>query len=141
MTIRSFFRGHSLAVLAALACSVVMRSAAAHAACGDGTIDAGEACDDTSGCCTASCQFAARGSACADDGELCTRDVCDGAGACVHDGSPLDSCLVAPKGKLQIANDADDAKDKLILQMQNAPGITPADFGDPTTTDAYRACI
>jgi hypothetical protein len=42
---------------------------------------------------------------------------------------------------LQITNDADDAKDKLLLQMQNASGVAPADFGNPLTTDAYHACI
>jgi hypothetical protein len=110
------------------------------AVCGDGTVDAGEACDGGD-CCSPTCTALALGTSCADDGELCTRDQCDGAGACVHDGSPLSACLVAPKGKLQITNDADDAKDKFILQMQNAPGIAPEDFGNPLTTDAYHACI
>lgn len=117
----------------------------ASAVCSDGIIDTGEVCDDGNledgDCCSSSCLAEAAGGACADDGELCTRDVCNGTGSCVHDASPLTSCLVAPKGKLQITNDANDAKDKLILQMQNAPGLTPADLGDPTSTDPYRACI
>ncbi len=112
----------------------------AFAACGDGVVDSGEQCDGGE-CCMASCVFVEFGTACTDDGEFCTRDICDGAGSCVHDGTPLDSCLAAPKGKLVITNDADDAKDKLLLQMQNAPGISPADLGDPTTTDTYHACI
>lgn len=118
---------------------------AAFAGCGDGIIDVGEDCDDGNvldgDCCSAACRYEDTGSACEDDGEFCTRDLCDGAGTCLHDGTPLDTCLVAPKGKLQIANDANDAKDKLLLQMQNAPGVTPEDFGDPTTSDAYHACI
>ena len=113
----------------------------AFAACGDGVVDAGEACDDTGGCCTSECTYAPKGTSCPDDGELCTRDLCDAAGTCLHDGTPLDSCLVAPKGKLQILNDPDDSKDKLSLQMQNAPGVSPEDFGSPTTTDTYHACI
>jgi hypothetical protein len=112
----------------------------AFAECGDGIVDVDEACDGGE-CCSPTCTALALGTACADDGEVCTRDVCDGAGACVHDGSPLSACLVAPKGKLQITNDAVDAKDKLILQMQNAPGISPEDFGNPLTTDSYHACI
>ncbi len=113
--------------------------------CGDGVLDAGEACDDHNlvdgDCCSSSCLFEVAGAPCQDDGELCTRDVCNGSGTCVHDGSPLSACLIAPKGKLQITNDADDSKDKLILQMQNAPGVTPQDLGDPVDTDPYRACI
>jgi hypothetical protein len=120
--------------------AAMLLPASAYAACGDGILDAGEQCDGGE-CCSATCHYLALGSPCTDDGEVCTRDVCNGAGACVHDGSPLDSCLIAPKGKLQIANDADDSKDKLILQMQNAPGISPADFGDPIGTDTYHACI
>lgn len=112
----------------------------AAAACGDGLVDPEEQCDG-SACCTPECVFASAGSACADDGLVCTQDTCDDAGTCVHAAAPRNDCLVAPKGKLQITNDADDAKDKLILQMQNAPGVTPEDFGDPTTTDAYHACL
>ncbi len=57
--------------------------------CGDGILDApDEQCDDgntTDGdCCDASCQFDAGGTACADDGDVCTDDVCDGAGTCSH---------------------------------------------------------
>src|SRR6185503_20318944 len=47
-----------------------------------------EQCDDggTAGgdCCSATCTFEASGSACASDGNLCTNDVCSGAGACTH---------------------------------------------------------
>ncbi len=142
MTARAYPHRRPIPVLLlALAFTLAIGARPARAACGDGIVDAEEACDDTAGCCTPECTYAAKGSSCPDDGELCTRDVCDGAGACLHDGTPLDSCLVAPKGKLQILNDADDSKDKLSLQMQNAPGVSPEDFGSPTTTDAYHACI
>lgn len=56
--------------------------------CGNGTLDAGETCDDgnaTSGdCCSATCQLDPIGTACDDDVDLCTEDVCDGAGACTR---------------------------------------------------------
>lgn len=128
-------------LLVAFALALTVGVGPAFAACGDGVLDAGEQCDDTAGCCTSECTFAAKGSSCPDDGEFCTRDVCDAAGACLHDGSPLDSCLVAPKGKLKIVDDADDTKDKLNLQMMNAPGVTPDDFGNPMSADTYHACI
>ena len=57
-------------------------------ACGNGIIDPGEQCDDGNAaggdCCSASCQFETAGSACAADSNLCTNDVCNGAGACTH---------------------------------------------------------
>lgn len=58
------------------------------APCGDGIVDAGEQCDDdnvaSGDCCGASCQFESNGSPCATDGNACTDDQCDGAGACTH---------------------------------------------------------
>lgn len=62
--------------------------------CGNGTLEAGEECDDgdTLGgdCCSASCSFEPNGSTC-DDGDACTEsDTCDGAGTC-QGGTPL-SC-------------------------------------------------
>ena len=56
--------------------------------CGNGTLEPGEVCDDGSAngtlasCCTTACQFKAAGSACTSDGEVCTDDVCNAAGAC-----------------------------------------------------------
>jgi len=56
--------------------------------CGNGVVDPGEQCDDgntaNGDCCGSTCQFEASGSACASDGNLCTNDVCNGAGACTH---------------------------------------------------------
>ncbi len=56
--------------------------------CGNGEIEPGEACDDgnTVGgdCCTAACRAVAVGTLCAGDGNVCTDDVCDGAGVCAH---------------------------------------------------------
>jgi cysteine-rich repeat protein len=54
--------------------------------CGDGTVDFGEQCDDgntaNGDCCSSTCQYEAYGSACPADSDVCTDDVCDGAGAC-----------------------------------------------------------
>jgi hypothetical protein len=56
--------------------------------CGNGIIDPMEQCDDGNtvdgDCCSSSCQFESSGSACASDGNLCTNDFCNGAGACTH---------------------------------------------------------
>ncbi len=56
--------------------------------CGNGVVTGAEQCDDgnTVGgdCCSATCRFEAVDSACASDGNPCTRDVCNGGGACTH---------------------------------------------------------
>lgn len=56
--------------------------------CGDGRKDPQEQCDDGNAspgdCCSATCTFEASGGACAADDNVCTDDVCDGAGACTH---------------------------------------------------------
>ncbi len=61
--------------------------------CGDGTVDAGETCDDgnrVDDCCSASCVPASAGVSC-DGGDACTTGrLCDGSGAC-GGGAPL-SC-------------------------------------------------
>ncbi|MHC5005561.1 MAG: S8 family serine peptidase, partial [Planctomycetota bacterium] len=64
----------------------------APAVCGNGSVEAGEDCDDggtaSGDCCSATCSFESAGSAC-DDGDLCNgAETCDGAGSCVS-GTPL----------------------------------------------------
>jgi CSLREA domain-containing protein len=54
--------------------------------CGNGMLDAGEACDDgnPSGddCCSIACEFVASGVACGNS-DVCSDGQCDGAGACL----------------------------------------------------------
>jgi hypothetical protein len=59
--------------------------------CGNGIVEAGEQCDSgaangtLASCCTLDCTLKPLGTSCADDGNPCTRDVCDGADAvCQH---------------------------------------------------------
>ena len=63
-------------------------------ACGNGVVGPPETCDDgnTVGgdCCSASCQLDPPGTPCPVDFNQCTRDECNGAGACVH---PIDDSL------------------------------------------------
>jgi cysteine-rich repeat protein len=61
--------------------------------CGDGAREGTEECDDgntvNGDCCSATCTAESAGSPCGADGNLCTDDVCDGAGACGVDNSVL----------------------------------------------------
>ena len=76
-------------------------AATALAACGNGQLDPGEACDDgnTTGgdCCTSTCERVPAGTACASDGNPCTLDQCDGtSAACQHPaGNAGASCRAA----------------------------------------------
>jgi hypothetical protein len=52
-----------------------------------GDCDVAESCDGSSPSCPADA-FATAGAACAEDGDLCTEDECDGAGVCLHSDKP-----------------------------------------------------
>jgi hypothetical protein len=52
--------------------------------CGDGGVDPGEQCDAANECCASDCRFAPAGTRCTDAGAVCTLDLCDGGGACLH---------------------------------------------------------
>ena len=63
--------------------------------CANGTLDAGEECDDgnelAGDCCSPSCTFEPAGDACPDDGNSCTDEACDGAGTCTHPNTPVNA--------------------------------------------------
>jgi cysteine-rich repeat protein len=132
--------------------------------CGDGTLEAGEACDDgntvAGDCCSPTCTFEAAGAGCADDGDACTVDACDGAGACTHgpvscalcescDSAlgcverPRAGCLgIAPAGRssLQLRDRVPDSSDVARWKWQSGV-VAIGDFGDPLTTDDYGLCV
>jgi cysteine-rich repeat protein len=61
--------------------------------CGNGETEFPEQCDDGNtadgDCCSATCHFDGPGTACGSDGNQCTADQCDGAGACTHAERPV----------------------------------------------------
>src|SRR5437879_1952182 len=78
---------------------------------GNGTVNPGEQCDDganngTAGsCCTTTCTFKTNGTACTDDGNVCTTDLCNGASnICQHaPGNSGTTCRAAAAGGCDVA--------------------------------------
>jgi len=106
------------------------------AACGNGTTEFGEQCDDgnqtTGDCCSATCQFETGTQAGCTDSDLCTADACNGAGACIHTPMPdSDGDTVCDaQDACTNAGGARDfyAKSKLILSKINTDP-TPGNDG------------
>jgi len=115
--------------------------------CGNGVLDAGEDCDDGSDCCSTRCTFAPAGTACTDDGNVCTADRCDGAGHCAHGDRP-DDCRHSTRprgGSLRLRTDPGDPdgrKNQLVWKWGKGESTSPSDLGDPVngTTD-YTLCL
>src|SRR5438309_66424 len=81
--------------------------------CGNGILETKESCDDganngTAGsCCTTTCTFKTNGTACTDDGNVCTTDTCNGtvgSPLCVHNpGNGGTICRAATSGGCDVA--------------------------------------
>ena len=131
------------------------------AACGDGVLDPGERCDDGNvadgDCCSSDCKLSApRGDSCADDGDPCTDDVCDGFGVCSHDVDPcrqIDpvlgcvaavspgcSSLLPQKSTLSLTSAANPAGRKLKWSWGGTGGSSTI-FGEPRIGTDYVLCV
>src|SRR5262245_6018406 len=118
--------------------------------CGDLTLEPGEQCDDgnTVGgdCCSATCQFESMGSPCASDGELCTSDVCDGAGNCTHPPGNAGAVCRVDAGECDVAeqcNGIDGTCPPDGFEMLGVPcgTATATDCTNPDTCDGAGSCL
>lgn len=135
----SFVRPFAVMVL--VGCLGMAGSAVAGGVCGDGTIDAGEECDDGNtaaadsrtalpGCvlpetCLENCTCGCTSSAACDDGIACTIDTCSKAGACIYDDS---ACMVTTT-----TTAAPTTTTSLIITTTTTPTSTTT-LPPPTTT-------
>jgi outer membrane protein assembly factor BamB len=133
-------------------------------ACGDATVDPGEACDDgTLGegtCCAADCGTAQPDGTPCDDGSVCTLgDRCSGglcAGTSRLPCEPCGSCndtlgclpnnptacarsTVTDGGTVAIARKA-SGRTQFGWTLRSGPATQLADLGDPLTTTGYAVC-
>ena len=81
--------------------------------CGNGTVEAGEQCDDgnvaNGDCCSSTCQYEANGAPCTSDGLPCSTDVCNATGTCTHDPSLSGTPCRASAGVCDTAETCDGA--------------------------------
>jgi len=117
--------------------------------CGNGVVEPGEECDNgpatgqPGDCCTASCLFQAAGTTCADDGDLCTLDACDGAGTCVHSVAPAPACTTptVAQGASLLLRIVAPGDNQAQFKWAKGPAIALRDFGNPNAGDLLRLCV
>lgn len=138
--------------------------------CGDGTLAAGEACDDGNtddgDCCSSTCGFEPAGSACADgdlcnggescdgaggcldgapldcgDGNLCTLDSCEPLLGCVHDDTPRSDCRTALRSTFIHKKRIPESRDRLVWRWSKGEATTTPEYGIPSGTTAYALCV
>ncbi|MFT4570615.1 MAG: hypothetical protein ACI8TX_001147 [Hyphomicrobiaceae bacterium] len=121
--------------------------------CGDSVVDLGEACDDESPCCDATCSFAPLATSCDDDNVCTTVDGCDGNGVCAgslgglvcDDGQactadtcdPAAGCTFSaiPEGGVCNDGNACTAGEVCTDDVCAAVGVVDCDDGDLCTVD------
>jgi hypothetical protein len=124
-----------------------------------------EQCGGTAGQTCPSDGFAAANVVCDADGDVCSLDACDDAGACVFDsvldcedgnactqdscdpldgcessGTPALTCAPAAKSLLKIKDASSNRKDGVRFLWKGGPLLVP-DMGDPTQTTRYELCV
>lgn len=115
--------------------------------CGNGVVEGSEVCDDgvlndtTASCCSARCMPQAAASPCADDGSLCTTDICDGAGTCSHPATPASDCKMASgHAALTLVKRGLGGRDRVKFEWSSAfdpPGPTLQSPSD----GPYELCV
>ncbi|MEE8409773.1 MAG: DUF4215 domain-containing protein, partial [Myxococcota bacterium] len=115
-------------------------SVSIRAICGNGNLDAGEACDDGFGVngsttcgCQADCQVAPAATPCGDptDDDCTNPDTCDSSGACQGRDEPSGTACGDPTD--DDCKNPDTCDSSGVCQDRDEPAGTPC--GDPTVTD------
>jgi lysophospholipase L1-like esterase len=116
--------------------------------CGNGILEPGEDCDDggdngqSNSCCTATCRLEPAGTACADEGDLCTEDACAGtADTCTHPIAPSPTCAtpMVPGGASLLLQTIVPGKNRAQFKWGKGPAAPLAAFGTPEGGE--RVCV
>ena len=117
--------------------------------CGNDVVEPGEQCDGGSAnggfgsCCTATCQFEPLGTACPDDGDLCTQDLCNATGTCTHPVAPSPICVtptVAKRARLLLQT-VPPEHNRDEFRWGRGPVVPLTDFGNPGGGELTRFCV
>jgi hypothetical protein len=128
---------------------ILLPGSTGNGVCGDGVVQAGEDCDDGPGngqpgdCCSSDCKFAPQGTRCADDGDPCTSDACNGTGTCTHPIPLSDGCQEATPGMatVKLKHGLTSTTDSLTWTWTSSGVVAESDLGDPLHTSDYTLCI
>lgn len=104
-----------------------------------GGADCRDVCDETGRTCRAPA-----GAPCAPDADLCSADVCDGAGACTHVLGPSPACtepVRAGASRLKLLRPGSPDEDRLVWTLAEGGATSVDALGDPRTTTAYGLCL
>lgn len=116
--------------------------------CGNGVVEPGEQCDDGARngilevCCTELCTVKPRADPCADDGDLCTQDMCFGiVDVCAHLEWPSGGCAAptVPRGASLLLKTW-RGRNRAQFKWGKGPAVPLADFGNPAS-QLSRLCI
>jgi cysteine-rich repeat protein len=134
-------------------CSEATDSCDPIATCGNGILEAGEACDDGNSvggdCCASNCQFEAAGTLCADNLFCNGIESCDGAGFC-QAGSPLncddgvsctdDACDEVNDSCVNTTNDAHCDDGLFCNGVESCDAVNDCQAGAPVDCSDGVAC-
>jgi hypothetical protein len=89
------------------------------------------------------CVADAAGTACPDDGSLCSSDTCDGAGSCAHVFAPRSGCKdpIMPGGSSLALVDKTPGAGAIGWRWAKGAVTTIGELGDPMTATAYALCV
>ncbi|MGH7895423.1 MAG: hypothetical protein ACREQL_12200 [Candidatus Binatia bacterium] len=113
--------------------------------CGNGVLDPGETCEGP--CCDACQTLRPAGAPCASDSNLCTADVCDAAGTCMHVAAPDPGCAVPTlSGKAVLAMKrwaSKPAQDRLTFKWGGGPVVDRSDLGTAPASGSplFELCV
>src|SRR5947208_264836 len=116
--------------------------------CGDGVVDSPESCDDganngtVGSCCTTTCTFKTSGTACTDDGNVCTTDLCNGSSSvCQHAPGNSGTTCRGAVNECDLAEACTGSSSTWPADVVKTAGTACTDGGSVCTTDQCNGSV